>query len=125
MTGAGLGWLQGTLGQVDPAWVVALLSDAVNEMPAMRAGGNRWYSESMTVGPHVMAAWAPRTRPEAVETYFEVRQPALDRLGGVASLALAAELVESGARMTRADGYYDDPAGMRNRPRSPTHSGGA
>jgi hypothetical protein len=110
MTGAGLGWLQGTLTRVDPAWVVALLSDAVNDAPEVRAGGTRWYSESMTVGPHVMAAWAPRKRPEVVETYFEVRQSALDRLGGTASLALARELVAAGGRMTRADGYYDDLA---------------
>jgi hypothetical protein len=110
MTGAGLGWLQGTLPRVDPGWVIALLSDSVDEAPVARSGGNRWYSESTTVGPHVLAAWAPRTRPEAVETYFEVRQSALDGLGGAASLALAAELVEAGARMTRADAYYDDLA---------------
>jgi hypothetical protein len=43
-----------------------------------------------------------------VETYFEIRQSALDELGGAASLGLAADLRSAGARMSRADGYYDD-----------------
>jgi DNA relaxase NicK len=57
---------------------------------------------------HALAAWAPRNRPDAVETYFEVRQSALDELGGAASLSLAAHLHDLGARFSRVDGCYDD-----------------
>ncbi len=110
MTGVGLGWLQGTVKRVEPAEVVALLGAALGSEPEARAGGTRWYAESVTLGLHAMAAWAPRSRPELGETYFEVRQTALDELGGVRALQLAALLQRLGAQFSRADGYYDDRA---------------
>jgi Replication initiation factor len=108
MTGVGLGWLQGTIKWVKPQQVLHLLSDAIGSEAEDRPGGTRWYSESATIGLHALAAWAPRNRPDAVETYFEVRQSALDELGGAASLSLAAQLQDLGARFSRVDGYYDD-----------------
>lgn len=108
MTGAGLGWLQGTVPGVSHEWVIAVLADGIQEAPEPRGGGNRWYSESVTVGRHVLVAWAPRGRPDVVEPYFEIRQSALDVLGGAMSLRLAAELLATGARLSRADGYFDD-----------------
>jgi hypothetical protein len=108
MTRAGLGWLQGTVKKVDPSEVIALLAATIGWESEARPGGTRWYSESVTIGLHVLVAWAPRDRPDAVETYFEVHQSALDELGGAASLQLAAELLAVGARFSRADGYYDD-----------------
>jgi phage replication initiation protein len=108
MTGVGLGWLQGTIKRVEPQQVLALLAHAIGSEAEDRPGGTRWYSESTTIGLHALAAWAPRNRPDAVETYFEVRQSALDELGGAAALKLAADLQDAGARMSRADGYYDD-----------------
>jgi len=108
MTGVGLGWLQGTIKWVQPQQVLALLSHAIGCEAEDRPGGTRWYSESATIGLHALSAWAPRNRPDAVETYFEVRQSALDELGGAAALQLAAELQGAGARMSRADGYFDD-----------------
>jgi hypothetical protein len=108
MTGAGLGWLQGTVKKVDPWEVIALLAAAIGWESEARPGGTRWYSESVTIGLHVLVAWAPRNRPDAAEVYFEVHQSALDGLGGAASLKLAADLVAGGARFSRADGYYDD-----------------
>jgi hypothetical protein len=108
MTGVGLGWLQGTVKRADPERVLALLAGTIGSEAEGRFGGTRWYSESATIGPHALAAWAPRNRPEAVETYFEVRQSALDELGGAAALRLATELQGAGGRMSRVDGYYDD-----------------
>jgi hypothetical protein len=108
MTGVGLGWLQGTIKRVEPQQVLALLALAIGSEAEDRPGGTRWYSESATIGLHALAAWAPRNRPDAVETYFEVRQSALDELGGAAALKLATDLQDAGARMSRADGYYDD-----------------
>jgi hypothetical protein len=108
MTGAGLGWLQGTVKKADPKVIVALLANAVGSEPEARAGGTRWYSESATIGLHALVAWGPRNRPDVAEAYFEVRQSALDELGGAASLKVAADLQDAGARMSRVDGYYDD-----------------
>ncbi len=108
MTGVGLGWLQGTTKYADAEHILALLAAVIGFEAEVRPGGTRWYAESATVGPNTLVAWAPRNRPEAIETYFEVRQSALDELGGVASLALASKLIAVGARFSRADGYYDD-----------------
>jgi len=108
MPGAGLGWLAGTVKHVDPQDVVALLAKAIGWEPETRAYGNRWYSESVSIGSDVLVFWAPRSRPDAVETYFEVRQSAFDELGGAGSLKLAADLLGEGARFSRVDGYYDD-----------------
>jgi hypothetical protein len=55
-------------------------------------------------------AWSPRSRPSVLEIYVEVRQSALDELGGAAALELAGELLAAGVRFSRADGYYDDRA---------------
>ena len=85
-----------------------MLSQTIGSEVEDRPGGTRWYSESATIGLHALAAWVPRNRPDAVETYFEVRQSALDELGGAASLSLAAQLQDLGARFSRVDGYYDD-----------------
>lgn len=108
MTGVGLGWLQGTVKRADPLSVVALVASAIGSEAEARAGGTRWYSESVTIGPHALAAWSPRSRPEVVETYFEIRQSALDELGCRAAISMAAALTAVGARMSRVDGYYDD-----------------
>ena len=108
MTGVGLGWLQGTVKRAKPESIVALVAGVIGSEPEARAGGTRWYLESVTIGPNVLMAWSPRNRPDVAETYFEVRQSALDELGGAASLKLAADLQDAGARMSRADGYYDD-----------------
>ena len=101
-----------------------LLAGVVGSESETRPGGTRWYVESATVGLHTLVAWTPRKPPNATETYFEVRQSALDELGGVASLALAGKLLDARARFSRADGYLDDrgrqaePAGY-----SRTHGG--
>jgi Replication initiation factor len=108
MTGVGLGWLQGTTKRADAEFMLALLVEEIGCEAEVRPGGTRWYAESATVGANTLVAWAPRSRPNGTETYFEVRQSALDELGGIASLALAAKLLEAGARFSRADGYYDD-----------------
>lgn len=108
MTGVGLGWLQGTTKHGDPEYILGLLAQSIGCQADARPGGTRWYGESATVGPNTLVAWAPRSRPNATETYFEVRQAALDELGGIASLALASKLLGAGARVSRADGYYDD-----------------
>jgi hypothetical protein len=108
MTGVGLGWLQGTVKGADPERVKGLLVGAIGSEVEARPGGTRWYSESATVGPDVLVAWPPRNRPDAAEVYFEVRQSALDELGGAASLKLADDLLAAGARFSRADAYYDD-----------------
>ncbi|HEY8869514.1 MAG TPA: hypothetical protein VIM30_08985 [Candidatus Limnocylindrales bacterium] len=73
MTGVSLGWLQGTVKLAEPEVVVALLATTLGAEPETRDGGTRWYAESVTIGLHALAAWAPRSRPEAVETYLEVR----------------------------------------------------
>jgi hypothetical protein len=108
MTGAGLGWLEGTVKRVDPALVVACLASAIGAESQTRAGGTRWYLESVAVGPHALAAWGPRKRPDAVETHFLVPQTVLDEMGGSAALQLARDLQVIGGRFSRADGYYDD-----------------
>jgi hypothetical protein len=59
---------------------------------------------------NILVAWSPRSRPDVAETYVEVRQSGLDELGGLAAIALAAQLLASGVRFSRADGYYDDRA---------------
>ena len=110
MTGAGLGWLQGTVRHVDAKLIRELLADALGSRPEPRMRGTRWYEESATIGQHVLVAWAPRSQPDRLETYFEVRQSGLDELGGEASLGLAASLLTVGAQLTRVDGYYDDQA---------------
>jgi hypothetical protein len=110
MTGVGLGWLQGTVRSNAPDRVVELLGGALGADPEARSGGTRWYGESVSVGPHALVAWAPRTRPEAAETYVEAHQTGLDELGGARSLRLAGDLQEAGVRFTRVDGYYDDHA---------------
>jgi DNA relaxase NicK len=110
MTGAGLGWLQGTVRNTAPEPVIALLGAAFGADPEIRSGGTHWYAESMSIGLHALVAWAPRARPEAAETYFEVHQTGLDELGGARSLRLAGDLHEAGARFTRVDGYFDDRA---------------
>src|SRR5689334_24455104 len=110
MTGVGLGWLQGTTRKADQVYVLSLLSSAVGAEAEPRPGGNRWYAESATVGPHTLVAWSPRSRPNVGETYVEVRQSALDELGGASALALAGQLLAPGVRFSRADGYYDDRA---------------
>ncbi len=108
MTGVGLGWLQGTTKQADAEHILGLLAEVIGCEAEVRPGGTRWYAESATVGANTLVAWAPRNRRNATETYFEVRQSALDELGGIASLVLASKLLETGARFSRADGYYDD-----------------
>jgi Replication initiation factor len=110
MTGVGLGWLQGTVWYADRTLVVSVLEAHLWCDAGARFGGTRWYAESVSIGPHALAAWSPRDRPDVPETYFEVRQSALDGLGGKASLKLAADLLALGARFTRADGFYDDRA---------------
>jgi hypothetical protein len=108
MTGVGLGWLQGTTKTADNLHVLSLLSAATGAEQEPRPGGTRWYAESAMVGRHTLVAWSPRNRPDVAETYVEVRQSALDELGGAAALALAVQLLASGVRFSRADGYYDD-----------------
>lgn len=117
MTGVGLGWLQGTSKRADAEHILSLLAGVIGSEAETRLGGTRWYAESATVGLNVLVAWAPRNRPDAAETYFEVRQSALDELGGGASLAMAAALLKAGAQFSRADGYYDD----RLRHAEPSH----
>ena len=73
MTGVGLGWLQGTIKSVEPQQVLALLSHVIGSEAEDRPGGTRWYSESATIGLHALAAWASRNRPDAVETYWRLR----------------------------------------------------
>ena len=87
-----------------------LLASAIGEVPEPRPGGTRWYEESATVGPHILVAWSPRTHPDKSETYVEVRQSALDLVGGAAALDLAEALMATGVKFTRVDAYLDDRA---------------
>jgi hypothetical protein len=110
MTGAGLGWLEGTLRGKGPEYVFELLGDALGAEPEVRGWGTRWYAESASVGPNALVAWSPRKRREAVETHLQVTQTGLDELGGARSLRLVRDLLLVGARFSRVDGYYDDRA---------------